>query len=205
MKKVILFNNIIAPTNTLLFNELNNKFISKWYKFKVLFNSATEWNRSWDYLEEIKKFNFEYIILEWNQVSNKWNKDNHYFHFNKWLINILNKENPDIIIHWWWASSTAFMSNYWCKKNKKAYYLWSWSTIYEKSWRRFITLPIVKYLVKKSDWYLAYWTRAWQYLETLWANKNKIQMLYNTVDIDFFIEQANNLKSKREELKKKYW
>jgi hypothetical protein len=29
-------------------------------------------------------------------------------------------------------------------------------------------------------------------------------MLYNTVDIDFFIEQANNLKSKREELKKKY-
>ena len=205
MKKVILFNNIISPTNTQLFNSLYILFNKKWIEFKVFFNALTEGNRTWDYKKEVKKYKFKYIILEWNSVTNKWNKDNHYFHINKGLKALLDKEKPDLIIHWGWAGSSAFVSNYWCKNNNKKYYLWAWSTKYENSWRRIITKPLVKYLVKKSDGYLAYWTRAWEYLENLWADKNKIQMMYNTVDIDFFINQANLLKDNKEELKLKYW
>lgn len=180
------------------FNELE-------YEFKVIFMSSTESNRNWDESKELKKMKFDYLILNSTQLKINTNKDSHFFHINLNIKSLLSEEKPDIIIHAWWASLTAWMSLFWCKKNKAKYILWSESSIYEKSWRRSITKPLVKYLVKKSDWYLSFWTRAKEYLEILWADTNKIIELYNTVDIDFFIIESESLKNKKEELKEKYW
>lgn len=204
MKKIIMTNNIIAPTNTQLFNELRNKFKKEWIEFIMVFNSESESIRKRDTTEEKKKFKFKYYILDWTNINDndRWNQN--YFHINKWFMNILKKENPDLLIHCWWAAFTVFQWLYRCKKNKKKFYLWSGSTEYEKSWRRTITKPIVKFIVKHCDWYRSYWTRASEYLSSLWAKKEKIYPLYNTVDIDYFIKEAERLKPHKEELKKKY-
>ncbi len=202
--KIILIHNIITPTRTLLFNKLHEKFTSQWYDFKIIFTSETESNRKWNTQKEIDKFEFDYEILQSKQIQNTWWKDNHFFHINFDIKKILDKEKPDIIIHAWWAWLSAWSSMFWCKKNNARYILWSGSTKYEKSWRRTITKPLVKYLVKNSDSYWSYGTRASEYLISLGADKEKIYPLYNTVDIDFFLEQSNILKPQKEELKEKY-
>lgn len=203
MKKVLLIHNIINPTRTQFFNELNEALKERWCGFKVLFNSKTESNREWNMDEEIKKQKFEYKILESKQIHLKMWTDNYYFHINKWLSKVLDKEDSDIIIHAWWASFSAWKTLQWCKKNHKKYILWNESSKYEGSRRRTLTKPFVKYLVKKSDWYLSLWTRATEYLTMLWASKDRICQMYNTVDIDFFVGEYEKLKSKKEELKKK--
>lgn len=204
MKKILLIHNIITPTRTLLFNKLYEHFFDLWYELKIIFTSESESNRKRSTNEEIKKFKFPYIILKSNQLK-VWKKDKFYYHFNWNLSSILNKEKPNIIIHDWWSWFSVFQSLYRCKKNKKKFYLWSWSTKYEKSRRRTLTKPIVKFIVKHCDWYRSYWTRASEYLVSLWAKKEKIYPLYNTVDIDYFKEEAEKLKPHKEELKKKYW
>lgn len=204
MKKILLIHWTVAPYRIPFFNELNKKFKSLWYKFKIIFNAKTESNRNWNLDKEIKKQWFEYEILESKQIHIKQNTDNYYFHINIWLSRVLDKENPDIIIHAWWSSFSARKALFWCKKHHKKYILWNESSKYETSRRRTLTMPIVKYLVRKSDWYLSFWTRATEYLIILWADKNKICQMYNTVDIDFFVNEHEKLKSKKEELKEKY-
>lgn len=179
--------------------------MSEWYDFKIIFTSETESNRKWNFKSEIDKFEFEFEILNSSKLSSKGNNDNHFFHINKWFIKILEKEKTDIIIHAWWAWLSAWQSCNWCKKNNKKFVLWSWSTKYEDSWRRKLTKPLVKYLVRNSNSYLSYWTRASEYLESLWANKDKIFKLYNSIDTDFFLNKAKELLPKNIELKQKYW
>lgn len=203
--KILFFNNIITPTNTPLFNGLFQFFQKRNDEFKVIFTSASESNRSYDTSKEEKKFLFDYTILSNKKIKLNSNKDNHFFHFNFKLSELLDKEKPDIIIHGWWAGLSAWTSLWWCKKNNAKYILWSGSTLYENSWRRTLTKPIVKYLINKADWFLSYWTRASEYLISLWAKKENIQPMYNTVNIDYYIEQSNLLKERKIELKEKYW
>lgn len=205
MKKIIMTNNIIAPTNTQLFNKLREKFKKDWIEFVMIFNSESESIRKRDTSVEKNKFKFKYYILKWTNINSKSNGDNNYFHINNRFISILKKEDPDLVIHgWrWWLSCFQWLFR--CKKNKRKFYLWSWSTKYEKSRRRTLTKPIIKFLVKNCDGYRSYWTRASEYFVLLWAKKENIYPLYNTVDIDYFIKEAEKLKPHKEELKKKYW
>ncbi len=202
--KILFFNNIITPTNTPLFNGLKKHFENQGIDFKVIFTSATESNRSYDTSKEEAKFLFDYMVLDNKKLNINSNKDNHFFHLNFDIPKLLDQEKPDVIIHGGWAWLSAWTSLWWCKKNNAKFILWSGSTVYENSWRRTLTKPIVKYLIKKSDGFLSYGTRATEYLISLGASKEKIYPLYNTVDIDFFLQNAVKLQPHKEEIKKKY-
>lgn len=204
MKKILLIHNIINPTRTQFFNELYLLLKENWFLLKIIFLSENENNRKRNTEEEILKFLFPFHILSSKQLK-IWGKDKFYFHINQWIWKYINDEDPDVIIHAWWASFSTWLSLIRCKYNKKEYILWNESTKYELSWRRTITKPLVKLLVYFSDKYLSFWTRATEYLMMLWANKYKICQIYNTVDIDYFLWEAERLKPYKEELKKKYW
>lgn len=204
MKNILVITNIIATYRTTLFNEMYIFCKKNWYTMKVLFLSETENNRNRNTKKEIEKFLFPYEVLSSKQIRTG-KKDKFYFHINKWIKDYLNKENPDIIIHDWWVSLSAWQSQKRCKKHKRKYILWNESSKFETSWRRTITKPIVKSLVKKSDWYISFWTRATEYLNSMWANLEKICQYYNTVDIDFFVNESNRLKDEKQGLKNKYW
>jgi len=202
--KIILIHNIITPTRTTLFNELYKKAKEENKSFEVWFTQRSEVNRKWNETQEIKKFHFPYIILDGKQIQNSLWRDKHFFHINTNILKKLHDEQPDRIIHAWWAWISAFLACWWAKKNKKVFTLRSWSTEYETSWRRTITLPIVKRLVRNSHDYRSYGTRASEYLVSLWADKEKIYPLYNTVDVEYFIQCAKELKPQKTQLKSRY-
>ncbi len=204
MKKAILISNMISPARTLLFNTLNEHLKNQWYDLKIIFSSKIESNRNFDTTKEEDKFNFKYIILHNKQLKLNAKKDNHFFHLNFRIQSILNQEKPDLIIHAGWAWVSAWTSIWWSKKHNAKYILWSGSTANEKSWIRTITKPFVKYLIKQSDRFLSYGTKSTEYFISLWAPLEKVYPLYNTVDIDFFKENAEKLLSKKKEIKEKY-
>lgn len=204
MKKILLITNIISPTRTTFYNDLHDYLLNQWWKLSIIFLSASESNRKWNLDVEINKSKFNFKVLKSKQLKT-WKKDKFYFHINKNFVNILNEENPDIIMHDWWTSFSTIQSLKWCKKHKKKFILWNESTKFENSWRRVVTKPIIKYLIKKSDWYISFWSRAKEYLEILWANSSKICEYYNPVDNNYFINESNRLRNKKQELKQKYW
>lgn len=158
-----------------------------------------------DTSKEKAKFKFKYYILEGKKLHNTGWSDNHYFHINHWFTAILNEEKPDLLVHCGWAAFTIFNAIFRCKKNKKPIYLRSWSTMYEKSRRRTITKPLVKRIIRQCVWYWSYWTRATEYLISLWAQKEKIQPLYNTVDVEYFNKESETYKKDKEQIKKQLW
>lgn len=195
---------MIAPTRTQMFNQLYKKSIEEWNLFEVRFLQKSESNRDWNIITEIENFLFPYKILWWKQFHFKEKSDNHYFNLNttiRWKLNIY---KPDKIIHAWRASLTVMIALFWSKLNKAHFVLWSWSTKYETSRRRSLTRPMIYIIVKLSDSYRSYGTRASEYLESLWANSKSITKVYNTVDIDYFTSSYKKLSPHSDTLKVKF-
>jgi glycosyltransferase involved in cell wall biosynthesis len=192
-EKVIILHNIISPIRVFLFNQLNKYYQKKGTEFKVFFLSVSDKNRNWktDY-----KMNFDYEILD-NFAIRIAGKDLNTFFINPKITKALKKEKPDRVISFGWDNYAVYAANRWCRKNKKQFILWSGSTKYEKSWRRTFLKPLVRYLIKKTDNFIAYGTRAKEYFISLGINPKKIQIIYNTVDIDYFREKSKNFSEEK--------
>ncbi len=192
MKKVIVLHNIISPIRIFLFNKLNEYYKNKGAKFKVLFLSVSDKNRNW---KTDLQMNFDYEILD-NFAFRVAGKDLNTFFINPKIKEIIEKENPDKIISFGWDNWATYVGAHWCKKNKKAFTLWCGSTKYEKSWRRTLLHPMVKYIINRSNKFIAYGNRAKEYLNSLGAPEKNIQIFYNTVDVDYFQEKSENFSKK---------
>lgn len=189
-KKIIVLHNYITPVRNYYFNYLNDFFVKKGADFKVIFLSHSDKNRNW---KEFNTLSFNYEVLK-NFAIRVGSKDLFTFFINLNIADKLKKENPDIVICAGWDHFAAYYANYWCRKNNKKFILWSGSTAYEKSWRRTLFNPLVKYLVKRTQYFLAYGTRAKKYLEKLGGASKQIQILWNTCDLKSFSTYAKNHK-----------
>jgi glycosyltransferase involved in cell wall biosynthesis len=189
LKKIILIHNIVNPTRTYLFNEMDAFFRKRGYSFKVIFLSTTDKNRDW---EIGKEFGFDFEILGNFAIRLK-GKDIHTFFINPKIISMLNRENPDKVICFGWDHLAAYVSNHWCRKHMRDFIFFAESTTNEKSWRRTLFNPLVKYLLKRVDFFLAGGTRAKEYLVRLGVSDQKIHIFYNSVDIGYFSEQSKKL------------
>lgn len=199
MKKVLILHNIISPIRVHLFNELNAYYQAKGISFKVIFLSVSDKNRDWKTNVDI---NFNYEISD-NFAIRIAGKDLNTFFINPKILKIIKKENPDQIISFGWDNWATYVANWWCHKNDKISTLWCGSTKYEKSWRRTIFNPLVKYLIKRTTNFIAYGSRAKEYLISLGINEKKIQIFYNTIDIDYFQNKSADFNiAERENLKK---
>lgn len=199
MKKIILINNIISPTCIYICKNINNQLKPLGIDFEVIFLSVSDKNRNW---EKEKNIPFKYEVLE-NFAIRFNGKDLNTFFINTSIIKKLNEKNPDKIICFGWDHFAAYAANYWARKNKKKFLLWSGSTKYEKSWRRMIFKPLVKHLIKKTSEFIAYGTRAKEYLISLGVAPNEIQIFYHAIDFDYFSENLKKFSDKnKDELKK---
>lgn len=200
MKKILIIHNIISPIRVYLFNELRQFYADKGISFKVLFLSETDKNRDW---KTEKNMNFDFEILD-NVAIRIHGKDLNTFFINKNILSVLDRERPDTIIADGWDNFASYVANYWCRKHGKKYILWSGSTAFEKSWRRTLFSPLVNYLIKRTEHFLAYGTRAKEYLISLGAKPESIQILYNSIDIDYFSENSKKFSTDdRNKLKEK--
>ncbi|HOJ34672.1 MAG TPA: glycosyltransferase [Candidatus Hydrogenedentes bacterium] len=96
----------------------------------------------------------------------------------------------DVLIACGWDAPAFFWAGYHCRKTGRPFVLWSGSTAAERSWYRTVTLPAVKSLVRCANAWIAYGTRAKEYLVSLGAREEKTFCAYNTVELDYFATNA---------------
>lgn len=190
----ILSNNTVARLNK--FIKLNQKDLGK---TTVIFCSPTEENRHWKLKEKI---DFKYQVLPNFQIKLK-GKDLFTYFINPSIFKILNKQKPDRLIITGWDLFAYQAAFFWGTLNKKRITLWSGSTANEKSWRRTITLPLVKLFVHLSTDYIAYGSRSRDYLISLGAKPGKIKIFLNDVNGKYFQNQSKKLRPMREQIKQR--
>lgn len=182
----IIIDNIITPYEIARYNEVNKVLHSN---LEVWFQKKTEINSYWTYFSEIK---FKYRFLDKKSFFG--------------VISLLNKykNNIERVVCCGWDSFVYLYTFLFCQKNKIRLTLWSGSTIFEKSWRRTLFMPLVKFIVGRADDYIAYGVRAKEYLILLGAREGKIKIFLNSVDVDYFRKEALRLRKLRLDLREKY-
>jgi glycosyltransferase involved in cell wall biosynthesis len=178
--RVVLLHNIVAPYKLPLFKFLA---LQKEIDFEVLFLSESAINRYWALKE--KRLGFKYKVLpkvEFNFTG----KD-----FLTYIINytfpfeFLRKKFDVLVVHGWLDFATQ-IGFFLCKLTGRKYIVWSESSPYEESWRRDITKPLVKMLVRGADACIAIGTRSKEYFEILGVDPAKIFVAYYTMDLEHF-------------------
>lgn len=192
--KVALIHNIISPYRIPLFEELSkNPNID----LTVFFTAESEKNREW-----IIKHNFlfDYKILP--KITLNLGKEI-FYHINPTIFRELFNGNFDIIVSAGYSSFTNQTAFFVAKFLRIPFILWSGSTENEPNLLRKLSLPLIKCIVKNSDAFIAYGTRAKEYLVKLGAPQNKVFISFNTVDTKFFKETCLALKDTKYDLKNK--
>jgi len=190
--KLVIIHNLISPHPTPLFKELSRK-----YNLTVFYCAEREKNRIWE--EQPKGLNYK--ILPSFSIR-FWGKDLFTYFINLTIISELERLKPDVVVCAGWdifAYQAAFI---YCKLKGINFILWSGSTKYEKSWRRSISLPLVKTIVKGSDAYVAYGTRAKEYLVSLGANPQKIFISFNTTNLEKYQRLSGGFRKNKLKIRK---
>jgi glycosyltransferase involved in cell wall biosynthesis len=170
------------------------------WDFDVWFMGKNVKNRIWKE-DEMNKYDFKYHFLS-GFTLNIGKADNYPFWVNIFSPFLLFGARPDVVIMNGWDSLTSFLVHLTCRILNIKFLIYSDSTENERSWRRFVTLPLVKLHVKSSDGYLAGGTRAKRYLEILGANPDKIAITYNTIDLGNYVKLINSYRASSGEIRR---
>lgn len=192
-KKVLIIHNVISPHVTPLF-----QILAKKVDLTVFYCAKNEANRMWN--EKPKGYQFK--VLPNLSVKIR-GRDLFTYFINPTIIKEISKLKPEIVITAGWDIFAYQIAFFYCKLKGIKYILWSGSTKYEKSWRREVSKPLVKIIVKGSDACIAYGTRAKEYLESLGAESKKISISLNTTDINRYRILAGKYRKSKSSLKKK--
>ena len=194
--KVAVVTNIPTPYRIPLFEKIAEHLS---VDLCVYFAAVSEKNRKWA-VELSDKFKYK-ILLGFSLRYR--GKDLFSYHINLSIIQELLRNNYDVVIGGGYSSFATQISFFLCKIRKVPFILWSGGTVNEPSLLRKISLPLAKFAVRHSDAFIAYGTRAKEYLILLGASPERIFVAYNTVETDFFKQQSSKLKARKRELKNK--
>jgi glycosyltransferase involved in cell wall biosynthesis len=189
-----LLHNIISPHVVPLFDRLAKQ---EGIQLKVYFLAETDRNRRWSARIDAS---FDYQILP-NWAIRVGRKDLHTFFVNPTIVSALLRDQFDILISVGWDSFAAQAAFVLCKLLGRPYIIWSGSTIHESSWRRTVTLPVVRAMVHGSDASIAYGSWARDYLVSLGADPKQTFKAFNTVDVEWFSQTSDSLRTKRESIR----
>lgn len=198
--KVLILQNIVSNNNVHTINTLMERLHLSSNDVVVYFCSETESNRQWKLQETAR---FSYHVLP-NSALKLRGKDLFTYFINPGIVSVLQKEDPDWIIVGGWDQFAYQIALLWGWWNRKRVTLWSGSTVYEKSWRRTVSLPLVRLLVRLSSDFIAYGTRAKAYLTLLGAPEENSIIHPNDVNRKYFSSQAKKFRPTRELLKKQH-
>ncbi len=191
-QKVVLIHNIISPHVTPIFTEL-----AKHTDLTVLYCAEKEDNRTWDE----KPTEFTYKVLPHHAIKLK-GKDLFTYFINPSIINELNNLKPDVVIIAGWDLFAYQAASMYCTLKRIPYILWSGSTQNEPSWRRTVSKPLVLAMVKGASAYIAYGSKARDYLVSLGADPKKIFISFNTTDLEKYRQLTTKYKEKAAQIKK---
>jgi glycosyltransferase involved in cell wall biosynthesis len=121
--------------------------------------------------------------------------------YNAVLINyslprMLRRSKPDVLICCGWDTPAAFYAAWWARRTQTPFIVWSGSTRAEQTWLRRATAPLVRWYVRSAQAWIAYGTRAKEYLVDLGADAARVHRAFNTVDLAFYANASRLVATK---------
>lgn len=193
--KIVIIESVITPFEIARFNVINEKLGND---LLVLFQNQSEKIRNWRL--NPGNMHFKYKVLPDIPIR-MGTTDLFTLHLNYSTYSELIRIDPDAVISCGWDSLAAYLSYAYCKKYHKKYIVWAGSTINEPSWRRALSEPLVRFLVRNSDACIAYGTRAKDYLMNIGANEDKIFIGWNSIDNSYFEAKSRITDHEKDRLK----
>jgi glycosyltransferase involved in cell wall biosynthesis len=180
-KKVLLVTNIPSPYRIPLFNELHRQLENEGLKLKVVFGALGLAYRRW--AVDMSECLFDYEILSSKKTfySNPEKKSLSY----SGLYRMISEYNPSIIII---GAFTIATKKLWLRSffKKTPYIIWSGSIERKARHVSSIQKLQMKVLIKRAIGFIAYGTKAKEYLVSMGAELDKIEIGINTVDTQFY-------------------
>lgn len=187
-RKVVIIHNIIAPYKVALFNELS-KLIPN---MEVIFIAEREKRRDWNI--DYTKINFRHTVLFKGSIENI-----NSFTIVKETWRALNKIRPETSIICDYSNIFGWSALFWAKQNRNNLIFWLSSTFDDK--KHYFPKELVKhFFLKYFDAFLAPGEKTKHYLEYMKVDNSKIITTGYSVDNEFFTEQYQLYKDKRETL-----
>lgn len=175
--------NIYTPYKEPLLSALSSQV-----RLKVYYCALREPNRKWD-LRLSGTYNYEVLKGLMLRVGGV------FLHVNPGIIGALRRDRPAVVIVGGYSYPTVMVAPFVCRWLGIPTILWSGSTHLEHRRSRFLWQPLKRFLIRRYDAYVAYTSRAAQYLEHLGAPHDKICVAPVTVDTSFFSDRADALRS----------
>lgn len=189
--RVAIVTNILTPYRVPLFKQLN-KFED--LNIIVYLLAENEKNRLWSIDDKV---NFECKLLPDYGIDLS-SHIKFICHFNPHIINEIQKQNFDVIICAGYDSFTSLLVFFMSKIKRIPLIFWSGSTAYENNnILRHIGRPLINMFTKYSDGFIAYGSRAEQFLISNGASRKKIFKAYNTVDTSYYMNMCQRYKNQR--------
>jgi glycosyltransferase involved in cell wall biosynthesis len=187
--KILLITNIPTPYRIPLFNELNNQLKDEGLKQKVIFGSMGYDRRKWDI--DMSDCQFEYEVLP-SKTINLFDPEKTSFTYSG-LYRVISREKPSIIITNAFSIATMKL---WLRSYFKdiPYIIWSGAINRKDSPDFFLRRMQRKILIKRASGFIAYGTKAKEYLVSQGANPDKVEIGINTVDTQYFKSETEQYK-----------
>jgi len=192
VKKVLLITHTIAPYRIPLFNYIHQ--IGD-FDFKVITLAEREKNRNWRINQN--EINFNQQVLPGLHFFIYGEKREIPIHLNRKVLLTIWQYNPDVVITAGYDSLTYWQAFLHCKIFKKKYILWNESSLLSVDSIKGIRGLLKRFIVKGSNNYVAFGTKAKEYLEFLGASPKNIFTGINTVNLEYFRGEFLKLKKDR--------
>jgi glycosyltransferase involved in cell wall biosynthesis len=192
IKKIMIVTNIPNPYRIPLFNELNDRLKQRGITLKVAFGALKYAGRKFEL--DMNECRFDYTILNSLNIF-LFFKEKPLFTYGG-LLKLVKKERPDKIIIIGFSPGTLKL---WLRSfiNKTPLIIWS-GTI-PTSEHSLLRRMQRKLMMKRASGYIAYGSKAKEYLVSLGADPVDVYVAVNTVDTTFFSTKTSQLRQGLEE------
>ena len=200
VKTVMIITNIPTPYRIPLFNELCLQLHDIGYTLKVIFGSLGYQHRKWQI--NMSDCAFEYEVLNSKEITLD-RPENTTFNYPN-LYEVVKRVDPTAIITNGFSIATTKL---WFRSFVKAtpYIIWSGTVPNKNNEPKLHRKIHRKLLTGRASSFVAYGTKAKQYLQSLGAKEEKVEIAINTVDTRFFSSETAKLRlnQKQSETEKK--
>lgn len=196
--KVLLITNIPTPYRIPLFNELKGQLERKGLGLKVVFGALGYAYRKWKI--NMSRCKFEYEVLPSKNICYS-DPENSSFTYSG-LYRIISKENPSVIItNAFSIATTKLWLRLWFLRTP--YIIWSGGIVTKGRPVSFLRRIHRRILIKRAVGFIAYGTKAKEYLISLGAAADKIQIGINTTDTEFNRAETKRIRENLEDKKER--
>jgi len=193
--KVLLLTNVISPYRIPVFNHLAKKT-------DILFVFLCEMLREWKLKVYLSKIKFAYVVLKGIQVF--FRKKEFTLHLNRGFLRLLIKEKPDVIVSTGYTYIESILGLIYAKLKNKKFILWSGTTLNSSESKNLIVCKIKRAIITRCDSFLAYGSEAADYLIRYGADKDKIVISRNAIEVENFSVESKKYVVDKESLKERY-